>query len=103
MIQETPMPKAPQARFGVLLPTREAVMTGRTDPESFFTLAERAEALEFHSLWVGDSLTARRRVDALTTLAAVSARTRRVRLGTAIFLAALRHPVLLAYQLASLD
>jgi alkanesulfonate monooxygenase SsuD/methylene tetrahydromethanopterin reductase-like flavin-dependent oxidoreductase (luciferase family) len=97
------MPKAPQARFGVLLPTREAVMTGRTDPESFFTLAERAEALEFHSLWVGDSLTARRRVDALTTLAAVSARTRRVRLGTAIFLAALRHPVLLAYQLASLD
>jgi alkanesulfonate monooxygenase SsuD/methylene tetrahydromethanopterin reductase-like flavin-dependent oxidoreductase (luciferase family) len=36
-------------------------------------------------------------------LAAVGARTRRVRLGTAIFLAALRHPILLAYQLASLD
>ena len=33
----------------------------------------------------------------------VGARTSRVRLGTAIFLAALRHPVLLAYQLASLD
>ena len=60
------MPKAPQARFGVLLPTREAVMTGRTDPESFFTLAERAEALEFHSLWVGDSLTARRRMRAIS-------------------------------------
>ncbi|MET0500891.1 MAG: LLM class flavin-dependent oxidoreductase, partial [Candidatus Binatia bacterium] len=39
----------------------------------------------------------------LTTLAAVGARTHRVRLGTAIFLAALRHPILLAYQLASLD
>ena len=97
------MAKTLQTRFGVLLPTREAVMSGRTDPERFFNLAERAEALGFHSLWVGDSLTARRRVDALTTLAAVSARTRRVRLGTAIFLAALRHPVLLAYQLASLD
>jgi probable F420-dependent oxidoreductase len=97
------MLKPSQIKFGVLLPTREAVMSGRADSESLLSLAERAEALGFHSLWVGDSLTARRRVDALTTLAAVSARTRRVRLGTAIFIAALRHPVLLAYQLASLD
>src|SRR5713226_3432606 len=89
--------------FGVLLPTREAVMTGRSDPSLIFQLADRAETLGFHSVWVGDSLTARPRVEALTTLAAVGARTRRVRLGTAIFLAALRHPVLLAYQLASLD
>jgi alkanesulfonate monooxygenase SsuD/methylene tetrahydromethanopterin reductase-like flavin-dependent oxidoreductase (luciferase family) len=66
-------------------------------------MAERAEALGFHSVWVGDSLTARPRIDALTTLAAVGARTSRVRLGTAIFLAALRNPILLAYQLASLD
>jgi alkanesulfonate monooxygenase SsuD/methylene tetrahydromethanopterin reductase-like flavin-dependent oxidoreductase (luciferase family) len=90
-------------RFGVLLPTREAVMLGRSDPSLLYQLAERAEALGFHSIWVGDSLTARPRIDALTTLAAVGARTGRVRLGTAIFLAALRHPVLLAYQLASLD
>src|SRR6266550_6681696 len=89
--------------FGVLLPTREAVMSGRSDPSTLIQLAERAEALGFSSVWVGDSLTARPRIDALTTLAAVGARTRRVRLGTAIFLAALRHPVLLAYQLASLD
>lgn len=94
---------ATQINFGVLLPTREAVMSGRSDPAPLFQLAERAEALGFHSVWVGDSLTARPRVDALTTLAAIGARTRRVRLGTAIFLAALRHPVMLAYQLASLD
>ena len=78
-------------------------MSGRADPSSLFRIAERAEALGFHSVWVGDSLTARPRIDALTTLAAVGARTRRVRLGTAIFLAALRNPILLAYQLASLD
>ena len=90
-------------QFGVLLPTREAVMSGRADPTLLYRLAERAEALGFHSLWVGDSLTARPRIDALTTLAAVGARTKRVRLGTAIYLAALRHPILLAYQLASLD
>jgi len=89
--------------FGVLLPTREAVMSGRSDPSLFFQLAQRAETLGFHSLWVGDSLTARPRIEALTTLAAVGSRTRRVRLGTAIFLAALRHPILLAHQLASLD
>ena len=76
-------------KFGVLLPTREAVMTGRSDPSIIFQLAERAESLGFHSVWVGDSLTARPRIEALTTLAAVGARTRRVRLGTAIFLAAL--------------
>jgi len=92
-----------QINFGVLLPTREAIMSGRADPSSLFRIAERAEALGFHSVWVGDSLTARPRIDALTTLAAVGARTQRVRLGTAIFLAALRNPILLAYQLASLD
>jgi alkanesulfonate monooxygenase SsuD/methylene tetrahydromethanopterin reductase-like flavin-dependent oxidoreductase (luciferase family) len=92
-----------QSRFGVLLPTREAVMSGRSDPESLLHMAERAEKLGYDSIWVGDSLTARPRIDALTTLAAVGARTQRVRLGTAIFLAALRHPVMLAYQIASLD
>lgn len=78
-------------------------MSGQSDPALLFRIAERAEALGFHSIWVGDSLTARPLIDALTTLAAIGARTCRVRLGTAIFLAALRHPVLLAYQLASLD
>jgi alkanesulfonate monooxygenase SsuD/methylene tetrahydromethanopterin reductase-like flavin-dependent oxidoreductase (luciferase family) len=90
-------------RFGVLLPTREAVMSQWRDPVGIYQMAERAEELGFHSVWVGDSLTARPRVEALATLAAVGARTRRVRLGTAIFLAALRQPVLLAYQLASMD
>jgi alkanesulfonate monooxygenase SsuD/methylene tetrahydromethanopterin reductase-like flavin-dependent oxidoreductase (luciferase family) len=89
--------------FGVLLPTREAVMSGRSEPATLIQLAERAEALGFGSVWVGDSVTARPRIDALTTLAAVGARTRRLRLGTSIFVAALRNPILLAYQLASLD
>jgi len=90
-------------KFGILLPTRETVMSGRADPSGLLHIAERAEVLGFHSIWVGDSLTARPRIDALTTLAAVGARTTRVRLGTAIFLAALRNPILLAYQIASLD
>ncbi|MGH7843548.1 MAG: LLM class flavin-dependent oxidoreductase [Candidatus Binatia bacterium] len=89
--------------FGVLLPTREVVLSRRSDPSSIYELGDRAEALGFHSVWVGDSLTARPRLEPLVTLAAVGARTRRIRLGTAVFLAALRHPVLVAHQVAALD
>jgi alkanesulfonate monooxygenase SsuD/methylene tetrahydromethanopterin reductase-like flavin-dependent oxidoreductase (luciferase family) len=46
---------------------------------------------------------ARPRHDPLTLLAAVAARTRKVLVGTAVFLPALRNPVVLAHQLATLD
>ncbi len=46
---------------------------------------------------------ARPRHDPLTLLAAVAARTREAALGTAVFLPALRNPVVLAHQLATLD
>ena len=54
-------------------------------------------------MWVGNSLLARPRHDPLTLLAAVAARTQKVQLGTAVFLPALRNPVVLAHQLATLD
>jgi alkanesulfonate monooxygenase SsuD/methylene tetrahydromethanopterin reductase-like flavin-dependent oxidoreductase (luciferase family) len=66
-------------------------------------MAERAEALGFASVWVGDSLTARPRHEPLTLLAAAAARTRRVTLGTAVLLPALRHPLVLAHAAATLD
>jgi alkanesulfonate monooxygenase SsuD/methylene tetrahydromethanopterin reductase-like flavin-dependent oxidoreductase (luciferase family) len=90
-------------RIGYLLPTRERVLEGRPETGPLVALAERAEGLGFDSLWVGDSLLARPRHDPLTLLAAVAARTRRVQLGTAVFLPALRNPVVLAQQLATLD
>jgi alkanesulfonate monooxygenase SsuD/methylene tetrahydromethanopterin reductase-like flavin-dependent oxidoreductase (luciferase family) len=89
--------------IGYLLPTRERVMEGRPETGPLLALAERAERLGFDSVWVGDSLLARPRHDPLTLLAAVAARTRRVALGTAVFLPALRNPVVLAHQLATLD
>ena len=90
-------------RIGYLLPTREQVMEGRPEAAPLLALAEKAEGLGFDSIWVGDSLLARPRHDPLTLLAAVAARTRRVQLGTAVFLPALRNPVVLAHQLATLD
>jgi alkanesulfonate monooxygenase SsuD/methylene tetrahydromethanopterin reductase-like flavin-dependent oxidoreductase (luciferase family) len=89
--------------FGLLLPTREAVMSGRPETAPLLTLAERAEAAGFDSVWIGDSITARPRHEPLTLLAAVAARTRRVRVGTAVLLPALRHPVVLAHVVGTLD
>src|SRR6201989_3213296 len=90
-------------QIGYLLPTRARVMEGRPETAPLLALAERAEALGFDSVWVGDSLLARPRHDPLTLLAAVAGRTRKVALGTAVFLPALRNPVVLAHQLATLD
>ena len=90
-------------KIGYLLPTRERVMEGRPETASLLALAERAEALGYDSVWVGDSLLARPRHDPLTLLAAAAARTKRVSLGTAVLLPALRNPVVLAQQVATLD
>ncbi|OGA46924.1 MAG: hypothetical protein A3G25_19685 [Betaproteobacteria bacterium RIFCSPLOWO2_12_FULL_63_13] len=91
------------ARIGYLLPTREAIMEGRPEAEPLLGLAERAEQLGYDSVWIGDSLLARPRHEPLTLLAGVAGRTRRVKLGTAVLLPALRNPVLLAHQVATLD
>lgn len=89
--------------FGLLLPTRETIMSGRPETAPLLALAERAEAAGLDAVWIGDSITARPRHEPLTLLAAVAARTRRVRLGTAVLLPALRHPVVLAHVVGTLD
>lgn len=93
----------PGIPLGYLLPTREQVMEGRPDAAPLLRLAEQAEDLGFASVWVGDSLLARPRHEPLTLLGGVAGRTKRVRMGTAVLLPALRNPVLLAHQVATLD
>jgi alkanesulfonate monooxygenase SsuD/methylene tetrahydromethanopterin reductase-like flavin-dependent oxidoreductase (luciferase family) len=90
-------------RIGYLLPTRERIMEGQPRVARLLELAERAERLGFDSIWVGDSLLARPRHEPLTLLAAVASRLKRVSVGTAVLLPALRNPVLLAHQAATLD
>ena len=92
-------------KLGILLPTRGLVM-GRDEPpsiEPLLAMAELAEQAGLDSVWVGDSLTAKPRLEPLTTLSAIAMRTRRVRLGTAVMLPALRHPVSLAQMAATVD
>jgi len=90
-------------KLGYLLPTRERIMSGEPHTGPMLELAVRAERLGWDSVWIGDSLLARPRHEPLTLLAAVAAQTRRVELGTAVLLPALRNPVLLAHQVATLD
>src|SRR5919106_4997671 len=95
----------PKVKLGVLLPTR-GLLLGEARPTNanlVLALAQRAEEAGLDSVWVGDSLTAKPRLEPLSTLAAVAARTQRVRLGTAVLLMALRHPVLLAQTMATVD
>ncbi|MFG2091751.1 MULTISPECIES: LLM class flavin-dependent oxidoreductase [unclassified Spirillospora] len=92
-----------ETRVGYLLPTREQSLLDEHDPGRLVEQARRAEALGFDSVWAGDSPVTRPRADPLLLLAAAAHATERVQLGTAVLLPALRHPILLAHQLATLD
>lgn len=91
------------AKFGYLLPTREAVMEGRPETGPLFDLAARADDLGYDSVWIGDSLLAKPRHEPLTLLAGVAGRSPRLTIGTAVLLPILRNPVVLAHQVATLD
>ena len=94
-----------KVKLGILLPTRGLIMADNppTSANLILDMARLAEDAGLDSVWVGDSLTAKPRMEPLLTLAAVAACTKKVRLGTAILLAALRHPVLLAQMVGTLD
>ena len=92
-------------KIGVLLPTRGLLLGGEqpANADRILRMAERVEAAGLDSVWVGDSLVAKPRLEPLAALGAIASRTSRVRLGTAVLLPALRHPVLLAQTMATVD
>lgn len=78
-------------------------MSGSPQTGPLLDGARLAESLGFNSVWVGDSILARPRHDPLTLLAAVAVAAPDVELGPAVLLPALRNPVVLAHQIATLD
>src|SRR5215212_538091 len=92
-------------RLGILIPTRGVVMQSARRPpvEECWAMARAADAAGFDAIWVGDSVVAKPRLEAMTTLAYLAAITERVRLGTAVLLPALRQPVILAQLIANVD
>ncbi|MCH8296798.1 MAG: LLM class flavin-dependent oxidoreductase [Chloroflexi bacterium] len=96
----------PLSSMGVLLPTRGVLVYARgAKPrvELNWQMAETAERIGYDSVWVGDSITSKPRLEPLAVMAALAARTHRVKIGTAVMLNALRHPVHLAHAIATID
>src|SRR5918996_1485432 len=91
-------------KFGLTLPNR-GVIIGATTLQEMLDLAKRADdEPAWDSVWVGDSILAKPRLDAIALLGALAAKTERVKLGPACFASTpLRNALLLAYQWASLD
>ncbi len=90
-------------RVGILLPAREQAMMGDYAAAPLLDFARRVEQYAFDSIWTGDSLTARPRLDPFVVLSAVGAVTSTVRLGTAALTPVLRHPLVGATMAAALD
>jgi len=91
--------------FGILLPTRGVILAKTPVPDlsPIFDLAAEVERSGYDSVWIGDSVTAKPRLEVISTLGALAVKTDRVQIGTAVLLAAMRNPVLLAQALASVD
>lgn len=91
-------------RIGLTLPNR-GVLFGATTPAELIDLAEIADTSGgFQSVWVGDSLFGKPRLESIALLSALAGRTKNVRLGPACLASfPLRDPIWLAYQWASLD
>lgn len=90
--------------FGVTLSNR-GVLVGLCTAHDLLAIADGVEASPLmDSVWVGDALFVNRRLDAITLLAAVAGRTERVLIGPACMGSfALRNPLVMAYEWASLD
>ena len=91
-------------KFGFTLSNR-GLVTGDSSLDEMMALARLVDADErWDSIWVGDSITAKPRLDALSLMSALAAVTDRVRIGPGCFATTpIRPALLLAYQLAAID
>ncbi len=71
-------------------------------PEDVVNFAKKCEAMGAHSMWTIDRF-AYDNLEPLTVLAAAAGATQRIRLGTSVLLANLRHPSLVAKIIATVD
>ena len=95
---------ANSARFGLTLSNR-GVLLGLTTPTELIEMAEAADSSgAFAHVWVGDQIMAKPRMESIVLMAGIAARTKSVKIGPACMASfPSRHPIVLAYQWASLD
>ncbi len=90
--------------LGLILANR-AVVLGAIKARDLLDISVKAEASRaFDTVWVGDSLLAKPRLESVTLLSALAGVTERVKLAVGCMATFVhRHPVMLAQQWASLD
>ena len=93
-----------RASFGLILANR-AVVLGAIQARDLIELSQQAERSgAFDALWVGDSLLAKPRLEAVALLSALAGATSRLKLAVGCLATFVhRHPLLFAQQWASLD
>ena len=92
--------RARRPGFGVMINTFDSMGEGIVN---VVAAAQEAEALGIESVWVGDHLFFHRpNLESVTTLAAMVGATTQIGLGSGVLLPALRQPMVLAKQLATL-
>jgi len=85
-------------------PIRCGIVLSGGDRNAARSQAQRAEALGFDSLWVGDHIAFHVPIpDSLAMLSFAAGVTERIALGTAVYLLPLRHPTLIAKTTATVD
>lgn len=98
------MTSAAPPSVGLMLPTAADTDLDLVDPDRALEAAVRAEAAGFDGVYVGDHLIHPRPIlESMVTLASVAARTEHVSLGPCVMLVALRQPLVLARQIATLS
>lgn len=90
-------------KIGINLNNREPLLLEDYSVDDMFNMGERAEELGFDSIWVGDNLLEKPRLEPLSCLAKIAGITESVKLGTACMVTSLRHPVQFAQAWATLD
>lgn len=99
---------ARKTKVGLLLGTRGLVMAAQREQrpanaDVMLELARKADEAGLDSIWVGDSLVSKPRLEPVAAMSAIAAVTTNVRIGTGVMLPAIRHPVPLAHSLATAD
>jgi alkanesulfonate monooxygenase SsuD/methylene tetrahydromethanopterin reductase-like flavin-dependent oxidoreductase (luciferase family) len=92
-----------EVKFGVNLNNREPLIAPDYSLTHLLDLSEVVEKEGFDSVWVGDSLFSKPRYEPISTLAAISQRTEKVKLGTACMVSGTRDPLYLALEWTTLD
>ncbi|MEX2223871.1 MAG: LLM class flavin-dependent oxidoreductase [Candidatus Rokuibacteriota bacterium] len=86
----------PELKFGAFLAMHP--------PDEQFALARRCEELGLHSLWTGDHVSFHGPIyESLTLLASYAGITKRIKLGSGVYLLALRQPAVVAKITSTLD